>query len=156
MLDIMRKKKESSIIIKIVFVIIVLSFIGTMFLVWGEGRQRHGRRKPRLRGQGRRQKDNPGGVSELLPTHRNVYQQIYGQSLPPEMEKMLGLKKVALDTLIDNRLIMKEAKSMDIKVTKDDIAAAIAAMPDIPEGRRVQFRPVPAAPEEQSHDPHGF
>ena len=37
MLDIMRKKKNS-IIIKIVFVVIVLSFIGTMFLVWGEGR----------------------------------------------------------------------------------------------------------------------
>ena len=36
MLDIMRKQKES-IIIKIVFIVIVLSFIGTIFLVWGKG-----------------------------------------------------------------------------------------------------------------------
>ena len=36
MLGIIRKYKES-IVIKIVFVIIVLSFIGTIFLVWGEG-----------------------------------------------------------------------------------------------------------------------
>ena len=36
MLGIIRKQKES-IIIKIVFIIIVLSFVGTIFLVWGKG-----------------------------------------------------------------------------------------------------------------------
>ena len=36
MLGIMRKYKQS-VVIKIVFVVIVLSFIGTIFLVWGRG-----------------------------------------------------------------------------------------------------------------------
>ena len=36
MLGIMRKYKES-IMIKLVFGVIVLSFVGTIFLVWGKG-----------------------------------------------------------------------------------------------------------------------
>ena len=36
MLGIMRKYKQS-IVIKIVFCVIVLSFVGTIFLVWGRG-----------------------------------------------------------------------------------------------------------------------
>ncbi len=127
MLDIMRKQKES-IIIKIVFIIIVLSFIGTIFLVWGKGSDGVGGSK------GYAAKVN--GTKITLEEYQNayqrirsMYQQIYGQSIPAEMEKMLGLKKVALDNLIDNLLVMKEAKSMGIKVSKDEITAAIAAMP---------------------------
>jgi peptidyl-prolyl cis-trans isomerase D len=124
----MRKQKES-IVIKIVFVIIVLSFIGTIFLVWGKGSDGIGG------GKG-------GFAAKVDGTHisleeyqsayqriRNMYQQIYGQSIPPEMEKMLGLKKVALDGLIDNLLALKEAKSLGMKVSKDEVSASIEAMP---------------------------
>jgi peptidyl-prolyl cis-trans isomerase D len=127
MLDIMRKKKNS-IIIKIVFVVIVLSFIGTMFLVWGEGRSGMGGST----GYAAKVDGKKITLEEYQNSYqriRNVYQQIYGQSLPPELEKVLGLKKVALDTLIDNRLILKESKSMGITVTKDEVAASIAALP---------------------------
>jgi peptidyl-prolyl cis-trans isomerase D len=44
------------------------------------------------------------------------------------MEKVLGLKKVALDGLIDN-LLPKEAKSLGIKVSKDEVASSIEATP---------------------------
>ena len=128
MLDIMRKKKNS-IIIKIVFVVIVLSFIGTMFLVWGEGRSGMGGGSLGYAAKVDGSKITMEEYQNSYQRIRNVYQQIYGQSLPAEMEKTLGLKKVALDTLIDNRLVMKEAKSMGIKVTKEEVAAAIAAMP---------------------------
>jgi len=128
MLDIMRKQKNS-IIIKIVFVVIVLSFIGTMFLVWGEGRSGMGGGSLGYAAKVDGRKISLEEYQSSYQRIRNVYQQIYGQSLPADMEKVLGLKKVALDTLVDNRLVMKEARSMDIKVTKDEVAAAIAAMP---------------------------
>jgi peptidyl-prolyl cis-trans isomerase D len=127
MLDIMRKKKNS-IIIKIVFVIIVLSFVGTMFLVWGVGDDGVGGQKgyaAKVNGTLISLEDYQGAYQRV----RNMYQQIYGQSISPEMEKMLGLKKVALDGLIDNLLAMKEAKSLGIKVSKDEIASSIEAMP---------------------------
>lgn len=126
MLDLIRQKKQS-IIIKFVFVIIVLSFVGTMFLVWGKGGDGPGRSL----GYAAKVNGNKITLEEYQNSYqriRNMYQQIYGQTIPAEMEKMLGLKKVALDNLIDNFLIMKEAKSMGIKVSKDDVAASIEAM----------------------------
>jgi peptidyl-prolyl cis-trans isomerase D len=127
MLDFMRKKKES-IIIKIVFVVIVLSFIGTMFLVWGKGSEGIGGRS----GYAAKVNGTRITLEEYQNAYqrvRNIYQQIYGQSITPEMEKILGLKKVALDSLIDNFLIAREAKSMGIKVSKEEVANSIEAMP---------------------------
>lgn len=126
MLDIMRKQKES-IVIKIVFVVIVLSFIGTIFLVWGKGSDGIGGKS----GYAAKVDGTKITLEEYDRAYqriRSMYQQIYGQSIPPEMEKMLGLKKAALDNLIDSLLVIKEAKSMGVKVSKDEITAAIAAM----------------------------
>ena len=127
MLGIMRKYKQS-ILIKIVFVIIVLSFIGTIFLVWGRG------------------DDGTGGPSGFAATvdgtrisldefqknyyrTRGIYEQIYGRSLTPEMEKQMGIKKMTIENLIDNLLVHKQAKKMGIKVSKDEVAAEIAKVP---------------------------
>jgi peptidyl-prolyl cis-trans isomerase D len=128
MLDVIRKNKNT-IIVKIVFVVIVLSFIGTMFLVWGEGRSGMDGGTSGFAAKVDGKKISLEEYQNAYQRIRNVYQQIYGQSLSAEMEKELGLKKVALDGLIDNLLVMKEAKSMGIKVTKDDVTNAIAAMP---------------------------
>jgi peptidyl-prolyl cis-trans isomerase D len=128
MLSLIRKKKES-ILIKIVFVIIVLSFVGTIFLVWGKGSDGIGGGKG---GYAAKINGSRISIEEYQSAYqriRNMYQQIYGQSIPPEMEKMLGLKKVALDGLIDNFLAMKEAKSLGVKVSKDDVSNSIEAMP---------------------------
>jgi peptidyl-prolyl cis-trans isomerase D len=128
MLSIIRKQKES-IAIKIVFVIIVLSFIGTIFLVWGKGSEGMGGGKggyaAKVNGTSIKLEEYQSAYQRI----RNMYQQIYGQSIPPEMEKMLNLKKVALDGLVDNLLIMKEAKSLAIKASKDEVSSSIEAMP---------------------------
>jgi len=126
MLDLIRKKKES-VVIKVVFVVIVLSFIGTMFLVWGKGSDGPGGSKgyaAKVNGSKISLEDYQSAYQRL----RNIYMQIYGQSLPAELEKTLNLKKAALDSLIDNFLVMKEAKGMGIKVSKDEVTAAIAGM----------------------------
>lgn len=126
MLGIMRKYKES-IVIKVVFVVIVFSFVGTIFLVWGRGDKGVG-------GVAYAAKVNGTKIplEEFQKSYyrlRSIYDQIYGRSLSPEMEKQLGIKKVALDNLIDTVLIRKEAKKMGISVSKDEVAAAVAAVP---------------------------
>jgi len=128
MLSIMRKQKES-IVIKIVFVIIVLSFVGTIFLVWGKGSDGMGGGTGGYAAKVNGTRISLEEYQSAYQRIRSMYQQIYGQSIPPEMEKMLGLKKVALDGLVDNLLAMKEAKSLGIKVSKDEVAASIEAMP---------------------------
>lgn len=127
MLDIMRKQKDS-IVIKIVFVVIVLSFVGTMFLVWGEGRSGMGGGNSAFAAKVDGQQISLEQYQNSYQRIRSMYQQIYGQSIPPEMEKLLNLKKVALDTLIDNQLIMKEAKNMGVSVSMDEVSKSISEM----------------------------
>lgn len=128
MLGIMRKYKQS-IIIKIVFAIIVLSFVGTIFLVWGRGGDKMSGSSSyaaRVNGTNIPIEDFQRNYYRL----RNIYEQIYGKSLPPEIEKQMGIKKTALDSLVDNTLIRAEAKRTGIKVSKDEVRAAIATMPE--------------------------
>lgn len=125
MLGIMRKYKQS-ILIKIVFCIIVFSFIGTIFLVWGRGdKTGSGDFAAKVNG-------TKISVEEYQKNYyrmKGIYEQIYGRSMTPEMEKQLGIKKMALESLIDNALIRKEAKRMGIDVNRDEISAEIAKMP---------------------------
>ncbi len=127
MLGIMRKYKES-IVIKIVFVVIVLSFIGTIFLVWGKGGDGAGG----ATGYAAKVDSTKIGLDDFQQSYyrlRGIYEQIYQKSLPPEVEKQLGIKKMALDNLIESLLVRKAAKKMGISVSKDEVTAAIAAVP---------------------------
>lgn len=127
MLDLMRKKKETF-VIKAIFVLIVLSFIGTIFLVWGRGEEGFGRQS------GYAAKVDRTTISfenyqNSYQRLREIYQQILGPNLTPEMEKELNFQQQAIDRLIENVLVLKAAKGLGVSVSKDEIAAAIAAMP---------------------------
>src|ERR1039457_7177560 len=125
MLGIMRKYKES-IIIKLVFIVIVLSFIGTIFLVWGRGDKSVGGTDYAAKVDGTKI-----SIDEFQKSYyrlRGIYEQINGKGFTPEMEKQVGLKKLAIDSLIDSAIIRKEAGRMGISVNKDDIKKSIATI----------------------------
>ena len=126
MLGIMRKYKQS-IIIKFVFGLIVFSFIGTIFLVWGRGDKELSGTDFAAR-VGKTKITNED-YQRYLYRLRAIYTQIYGKTITPEMEQQMGLKKKALDNLIDNALLRNEAEGMGIKVTKDDVTKEIASIP---------------------------
>lgn len=127
MLGIMRKYKQS-ILIKIVFGVIVFSFIGTIFLVWGRG----GDKENGPSGYAAMVDGKKISLDEFQKSYyrtRGIYEQIYGRSMTPEMEKQMGIKKLTIEGLIDNMLTRQEAKKMGIKVSKDEVAAEIAKVP---------------------------
>ena len=127
MLGIIRKYKES-IVIKIVFVVIVLSFIGTIFLVWGEGGSA-GSRSSDYAAKVDSTKISIEDYQQSYYRLRGIYEQIYQKSIPVEIEKQLGIKQMALDNLIESVLVRKAAKKMGISVSKEEISAAIEAVP---------------------------
>jgi peptidyl-prolyl cis-trans isomerase D len=129
MLGIMRKYKES-IIIKIIFVIIVASFIGTIFLVWGKGGDEGLSANKSYAAKVNGTKISPEEYQQTYYRLRSIYEQLYGKSISPEIEKTLNLRKQALDSLVEQALVAQAAKTMNIKVSKDDVAAAIAARPE--------------------------
>lgn len=137
MLGIMRKYKQS-IIIKVVFGVIVFSFIGTIFLVWGRGDSEPGNLGYAAKVDGTRV-----SLEDFQKSYyriKNVYEQVYGRSLTPELEKQLGVKKMALDNLVDALLIRKEAGRMGIKVSKEEVASAIATMPEFQKNGAFDFQ----------------
>lgn len=126
MLGIMRKYKQS-IIIKIVFSVIVLSFVGTIFLIWGKG-------SDGLKGSSYAVKVNGESISyeEYLKNYeraKDSLQQIYGQPVTPEIEKLLNLRKRTLDNMINSALLRQAAKKMGIKVSDNELVDAIAKIP---------------------------
>ena len=128
MLGIMRKYKQSA-IIKIVFVVIVASFIGTIFLVWGRGGEKGGDGGSGYAVKVDGEKVSYGEFQKSYNRLKGMYEQMSGKSLTPEMEKILNLKKLAVDNLVDSTLASREADRMGIKVSKDDIRKAIEAVP---------------------------
>ncbi|HEX8960251.1 MAG TPA: SurA N-terminal domain-containing protein [Geobacteraceae bacterium] len=126
MLGIMRKYKESP-VIKLVFIVIVLSFIGTIFLVWGRGEK--GAASSGFAAKVDGTKISYEEFQRAYYRLRNMYEQINGKAITPEIEKQIGLKKLAIEGLIDTALIRREAGRMGIKVTKDEIQKSIAAVP---------------------------
>ena len=59
----------------------------------------------------------------------DVYRQRFGQNLTEEVLKGLNLKRQALDNLVNQAVIMKKAEEMNIRVTDDDVKAAILSYP---------------------------
>jgi peptidyl-prolyl cis-trans isomerase D len=126
MLEVMRKYKRS-IVIKGVFAVIVLSFIGTMFLIWGKGEEGLGNSEYAVKVG--RTSISFEAFQQNYYRLRNMYQRLSDQPLTPELEKQLGLKKLALENIVNTTLMRNEAKRMGIEVSKDEVIKAIAAIP---------------------------
>ncbi|PLY03049.1 MAG: hypothetical protein C0624_07225 [Desulfuromonas sp.] len=128
MLDLIRKKQKSM-IIKVVFWGIIATFVGTIFLVWGKGSDDSGR--------------GPGAVAASVngtaipySTYQIYYdnrisqiQSLYGSSIPEALLKQFNLEEQSLNELIDRELMMQEAENRDIEVTRSEVIASIEKIP---------------------------
>ncbi len=126
MLDLIRKKKNSF-LIKIVFWTIIAAFVGTIFLVWGKGRD--GQAPSSLAAT---VNDTRIGYAEYQRAYSslyNLYQSVYREQFTPAMEKQLGLKQQALDTLINQALLLEEADRLGMDVSRKELVQSIAEIP---------------------------
>jgi peptidyl-prolyl cis-trans isomerase D len=127
MLDLIRKKQRS-VLVKIVFWTIIAAFVGTIFLVWGRGNSGPG-------GGGNAVVHVNGdsiSYQEFQVAYQNLRQQMeqrFGRSLPPEIEKRLQLNEQTYEQLVDRLLLLQEADRRDIEVGKDELRQAIADVP---------------------------
>lgn len=128
MLDLIRRQQKS-VIIKVVFWAIIATFVGTIFLVWGKG------------GDGTKQQGGnvavtvgktEVGFDEFQTAYQNIYrfyQNIYRDQLTPQLEKQLRLQQQALDMLVEQALMLEEAKRLGVKVSDQEVIDAISKIP---------------------------
>jgi len=127
MLDLIRRKKKS-LIIKVVFWSIIATFVGTIFLVWGkgdDGGQTDTTFAVKVNG-------DSVPLEEYQSVYSNIYrlyQNVYREQLTPELEKQLNLRQQALDTLVDQALLLQEADRLQLRVSDRELVDAIAKIP---------------------------
>jgi peptidyl-prolyl cis-trans isomerase D len=124
MLDLIRKKQKT-VIVKIVFWVIIAAFVGTIFLVWGKGSEGDGADNT----VAATVNGDKIGFEEYQAAYRNLYelyQNVYREQFTPALEKQLQLDQQALNTLIDQTLLLQEGNRMGIKVSKTELVDSIA------------------------------
>jgi len=123
MLDFLRKRKRSWIIVFFLFVIIVvfIAFYG------GNPTQDLGFRDvATVNGEVLTQREFAVHYSRLLDRYRELFK----GSMTPELIKNLNIKNNLLDELITQKLIVQEARAMGVSVSDDELAERIAQVPE--------------------------
>lgn len=62
------------------------------------------------------------------------YKGVYGQQLTPEMMEQMGLRRQVLDGLIDQRLMLQEARRLNLTATPDEVRKRILEIPTLNPG----------------------
>ena len=127
MLDLIRKKQKST-LVKLVFWLIIATFVGTIFLVWGKGDD-----------QG---PDNQtvavtvNGTEVSTSAYKNIYdniyrfyQNIYGNSFNAEMENLLQIPQVAYEQVVRQILLIQEGERIGVSVSRQEVVDEIAKIP---------------------------
>jgi peptidyl-prolyl cis-trans isomerase D len=59
----------------------------------------------------------------------NMYSQMYGQQFTPQMAEQMGLPKQVLDSLIDQRLLVQEARRINLEATPEEVRKKLLEIP---------------------------
>jgi len=121
MLDVLRRNAGSWAIK------IILSFIALTFIWWGVGTYSERSRYAAATVAG--EMITMGELAETTANLEKTYREVYGPAFTPEMAKTLDLKKQAMDSLIQRRLLLSEAGKMGLSATDDEVQREIAATP---------------------------
>jgi len=129
MLRFMRRHRQSF-IVKGVFVILILVFVG-----WGVGSFDPASQTAAVAIVN----GIEISVGELAQAEQNLsraYQELYGSAFSPQLASQLDLEGRALDDLITSALLLSEAKRLALSATDEEVAESIRAIPAFnPEGR---------------------
>ena len=121
MLDVLRRNAGSWAIK------IILSFIALTFIWWGVGTYSERDRNVAATVAG--EAITTGELSEAAAGLEKTYREVYGAAFTPEMAKALDIRKQALDSLIQRRILLAEAGRMGLSATDTEVQREIAANP---------------------------
>ena len=121
MLRLMRENTGSW-IIKIILGLIVLVFV---FLGMGSMGSKKGSQVALVN-------DTPITMDAFRRSHQNVIEQMrqrFGDNLNDDLLKLLQVKKMAMDRLIEEQLISQEADRLEITVSDEELQASLVSIP---------------------------
>jgi len=112
------RENASSFMIKVLLGIIVLAFV---FMGVGSFREEKASRIASVN-------DDPISFEEYQKVYRNILERFrnqYGNKLNDDMIKMFNLKQRAMDSLIQEKIILQQADRLGLKVTDEELTESI-------------------------------
>ncbi len=106
---------------------IILSFIALTFIWWGVGTFSEQDRNVAATVNGETITMNE--LSEAVANLEKSYREVYGAAFTPEMAKALDMKKQAMDSLVQRKILLAEAVKMRLSATDEEVQREIAAIP---------------------------
>ncbi len=106
---------------------IILSFIALTFIWWGVGTYSERDRYVAATVGG--EAITTSELAEAAAGIEKSYREVYGAAFTPEMAKALNLKKQAMDSLIQRKILLAEAVKMGLSATDEEVRREIAAVP---------------------------
>ena len=106
---------------------IILSFIALTFIWWGVGTYSEQDRNVAATVGGETITTNE--LSETVANLEKSYREVYGAAFTPEMAKALNLKKQAMDSLVERKILLAEAAKMGLSATDEEVQREIAGVP---------------------------
>ena len=106
---------------------IILSFIALTFIWWGVGTYSERDRYVAATVGG--EAITTSELAEAAAGIEKSYREGYGAAFTPEMAKALNLKKQAMDSLIQRKILLAEAVKMGLSATDEEVRREIAAVP---------------------------
>ncbi len=136
----LRVMRDSFHRLKWILIAVVAAFIfGFVFLDMGLGGARRGGAPE----QGYAARVN-GETISLRDYNRSLYfaeenyKRMYGNQLTPEMIEQMGLQRQVLESIVDERLLIQQARSLDLYATPEEIRKRILEIPTLnPDGKFV-------------------
>lgn len=123
MLDVLRKRKRSWIVVFFLFLIVVV-FI--LFYGGQKMREPGAEKVAEVNGEAITQSEFGTQYQRLVEVYRNLLK----KDLTPEALKNLKLKKTVLDELIDKRLLLQETRRLGLQVSDEELMNAIGRAPE--------------------------
>ncbi|MBW6510530.1 MAG: SurA N-terminal domain-containing protein [Desulfuromonadaceae bacterium] len=121
------RSQQKSVLIKVAFAVIILSFVIGYAMMTAPGG--NGTNDTTLAAT---VNGEPISYQSYQTTYGNLYrfyQNVYREQFSPALEKQLGLRQQALEMIVEETLLLQEAKKLGLSVSKAELVARIAQIP---------------------------
>ena len=123
MLNFMRKHARST-AIKVIFWMIII-----VFVFWGVGIMMAGGDKVNVAATVDDEVISTQEYGRTYERMQQVYRQLYRENFTPQIAAQLNLRQRALDDLVTDRLLKREAARLGLQVSDDEVREAILGIP---------------------------
>jgi peptidyl-prolyl cis-trans isomerase D len=115
--------------LKLILLFVIVAFIATSFLYFGSDSLRMGNARPNAIASVNGEEISPARFQRVQRNYIEYYRRAYQQDITPEMAERLGLTQQVINDLIQESLVLQQAKREGITVSDEELRLRIQTIP---------------------------